>query len=466
MSGVVDMRSGSPVRAGTFAYEGNELVTPWHAHDLHQIEYAFQGTVEVETEAGHYLLPPQQAAWIPAGLMHQTTIMSTVRTVSVFFHPDLVPEAGDSARILAAAPVIREMILYGVRWPIDRTSPDPMADGFFATLADLVGAGLDQETPLCLPTSPEPLIAAVMAYTDSHLEQVTEGPGVPIGRAVRTDAASSVHLGHRHDMAELRVAGAVPSSDGPAGRTGAQRARGGDGGRFRERECLLTRLRPPCGGEPHCLSTADYGQRQGDGRGAQKRLRRVASRGVGAALEHFNALSGDVVDAARRGALCSETGQMNEQGGGGVEPAAVSGGERRLVGRRIVTELSPNADRTVNDVPERPHLGLGGVAVEDHCLLERSSLDCRFAGQGHWTQEGPCSATGSPCGLRWSPCSSWSDGVAGMARDLVAEDSASPILYLNLYEIQVVVLYERESMGQDVRAGEPGRIVPPVSVNR
>ena len=131
------------------------MVTPWHAHDLHQIEYAFQGTVEVETEAGHSLLPPQQAAWIPAGLMHQTTIMSTVGTVSVFFHPDLVPEAGDSARILAAAPVIREMILYGVRWPIDRTSPVPMADGFFATLADLVGAGLDQETPLCLPTSPE-----------------------------------------------------------------------------------------------------------------------------------------------------------------------------------------------------------------------------------------------------------------------------------------------------------------------
>ena len=173
-SRLVDMRSGSPVRAGTFAYEGNELVTPWHAHDLHQIEYAFQGTVEVESRAGHYLLPPQQAAWIPAGLVHQTTIRSAVRTVSVFFHPDLVPEAGDSARILAAAPVIREMILYGVRWPIDRTSSDPMADRFFATLGDLVGAGLDRETPLCLPTCSEPVIAAVMAYTDRHLDQVTE----------------------------------------------------------------------------------------------------------------------------------------------------------------------------------------------------------------------------------------------------------------------------------------------------
>jgi AraC-like DNA-binding protein len=172
--GVVDMRVGSPVRAGTFAYEGNELVTDWHAHDLHQIEYSFQGTVEVETGTGHYLLPPQQGVWIPAGLMHQTTIKSEVRTVSVFFQRELVPEAGDSARILAVSPVIREMILYGVRWPIGRRQDDREADGFFATLANLVANGLDRETPLCLPTSTEPLIAAVMAYTDSHLDQVTE----------------------------------------------------------------------------------------------------------------------------------------------------------------------------------------------------------------------------------------------------------------------------------------------------
>jgi AraC-like DNA-binding protein len=168
------MRVGSPVRAGTFAYEGNGLVTDWHTHDLHQIEYSFQGTVEVETRAGHYLLPPHQGVWIPAGLMHQTTIKSEVRTVSVFFQRGLVPDAGDSARILAVSPVIREMILYGVRWPIRRPEDDPEADGFFVTLANLVANGLDRETPLCLPTSTEPIIAVVMAYTDSHLNRVTE----------------------------------------------------------------------------------------------------------------------------------------------------------------------------------------------------------------------------------------------------------------------------------------------------
>ncbi len=54
------MRGGTRVRAGAFAYEGGDLDTGWHSHDLHQIEYAFQGVADVETRAAHYLLPPQQ----------------------------------------------------------------------------------------------------------------------------------------------------------------------------------------------------------------------------------------------------------------------------------------------------------------------------------------------------------------------------------------------------------------------
>ena len=169
----VDVRGGSRVRAGTFPFEvGDVVVSGWHAHDLHQLEYAFQGVVEVETAAAHYLLPPQQAVWIPAGLPHKTTLRR-VRTMAVFFDPTMLSGAGDRARILAAAPVIREMILYGARWPIGRPSSDPTADAFFEALALLVLEWLDHETPLCLPTSTDPLVAAVMEHTNAHLAQVS-----------------------------------------------------------------------------------------------------------------------------------------------------------------------------------------------------------------------------------------------------------------------------------------------------
>jgi len=169
---LTDLRDGTGVRAGTFPYEGEDLTTGWHAHPQHQIEYAFQGTAEVETETAHYLLPPQQAVWIPARLPHNTTLRR-VRSVSVFFDPDMVPWVDDRARVLAAAPVIREMIVYGVRWPITRPASDPVADAFFEALAKLALDWLEHETPLCLPTSADPATAAVMAYTNEHLADVT-----------------------------------------------------------------------------------------------------------------------------------------------------------------------------------------------------------------------------------------------------------------------------------------------------
>ena len=64
------------------------------------------------------------------------------------------------------------MILYGVRWPINRPASDPVADAFFEALAQLTREWLDHETPLSLPTSTDPIVAGVMAYTNAHLEHV------------------------------------------------------------------------------------------------------------------------------------------------------------------------------------------------------------------------------------------------------------------------------------------------------
>jgi mannose-6-phosphate isomerase-like protein (cupin superfamily) len=79
------------VRAGTYATEvGDEVITGWHSHDLHQIEYAFEGVAQVETATARYLLPPQQAVWIPAGVEHCSTLTHD-KTVSVFFDPGADP---------------------------------------------------------------------------------------------------------------------------------------------------------------------------------------------------------------------------------------------------------------------------------------------------------------------------------------------------------------------------------------
>jgi AraC-like DNA-binding protein len=170
---VIDLRRGGRALGGSYLYEGDALLTGWHSHDVHQIEYALGGVVEVETASAHYLLPPQQAAWIPIGLEHQATMNPDVRTVAVMFDAGLIPDAGDRARILAVSPLIREMMIYALRWPIDRADGDAVSDSFFRTLAHLVSEALDHEAALSLPTSEHPIVAAAMAYTKKHLDSVT-----------------------------------------------------------------------------------------------------------------------------------------------------------------------------------------------------------------------------------------------------------------------------------------------------
>ena len=160
--------------AGTYPFEvGEEVVTGWHHHDLHQLEFAFEGVAQVETETARYLLPPQQAVWIPAGVEHCTTL-NKVRTLSVFFDPSLGLDAGGRVRVIPVEPVVREMILHARRWPITREVSDRSADAYFETLGRLIIAELEHESPLRLPTSRHELVAAAMRYTQAHLDAVTE----------------------------------------------------------------------------------------------------------------------------------------------------------------------------------------------------------------------------------------------------------------------------------------------------
>ena len=172
-TGLVDLRESGRWVGGSHTYDGGEqLVTGWHFHDVHEIEYACRGVVEVKTQAGHYLLPPHQSAWIPAGLQHQTTLHADGRTLAVLLEPRLVPAAGDRVRIIAVSALLREMMLYSVRWPISRTESGVEADSFFQALGYVVADALEDERPLNLPVSADPVVIAATDYTRAHLDRV------------------------------------------------------------------------------------------------------------------------------------------------------------------------------------------------------------------------------------------------------------------------------------------------------
>jgi AraC-like DNA-binding protein len=169
--GVVDLRRGSAARAGAFLYDGPARVTGWHAHELHQLEYSTRGSLAVASRHAHYACPPHQAIWIPAGTEHMS-LLGHARTVSVFLAPELAPTTR-GIHVLRATPLLREMVLYAVRWRIDRTLEDPVADGFFATMAALLPEWVESDGPWSLPVAEHPVVSAAMDFTLAHLTTAT-----------------------------------------------------------------------------------------------------------------------------------------------------------------------------------------------------------------------------------------------------------------------------------------------------
>lgn len=133
----------------------------WHSHDYHQLAYAASGVIWIETSRGRHVLPSGHAAWIPAG-MHHRTMVGPVDGVSLYFRPGAVRDRQQRIRILVAPPVMREMILYAMRWPQGACEADPVADSFFATFAMMCGVWLKKELPLFLPRADHPGIVRAM----------------------------------------------------------------------------------------------------------------------------------------------------------------------------------------------------------------------------------------------------------------------------------------------------------------
>ncbi|HEY4275604.1 MAG TPA: helix-turn-helix transcriptional regulator [Rhizomicrobium sp.] len=160
-------------QAPAFAFRDSARQTfyDWHAHPNHQLLFALEGPTQIETEQARYLLPVGRAAWIPAGVRHRTLITDSDGT-SLFFARRAVPDTAQRVRILAADPLMREMVVHAMRWPAG--TKDPVAASFLRTLALLCSQWLESELPLSLPGAKHPALARAMDDALAHLSRATQ----------------------------------------------------------------------------------------------------------------------------------------------------------------------------------------------------------------------------------------------------------------------------------------------------
>jgi quercetin dioxygenase-like cupin family protein len=59
-----------------------------HAHDWHQLVYATEGVMTVDTSLGSWVVPAHRAVWIPAGCEHSVRATGRVRLQTVYVRRD------------------------------------------------------------------------------------------------------------------------------------------------------------------------------------------------------------------------------------------------------------------------------------------------------------------------------------------------------------------------------------------
>ena len=87
-----------------------------HAHDEAQLIFAASGTMQVYTEAGRWLVPPQLAVWAPAGVPHRIDVLSDTEFRMIYWQPAASRAWAPSGSLdrpfaLRVTPLLRELIL-------------------------------------------------------------------------------------------------------------------------------------------------------------------------------------------------------------------------------------------------------------------------------------------------------------------------------------------------------------------
>lgn len=146
----------------------NRVLGYRHRHPWGQFAYAAQGVLEVLSDAGRFVAPPQRAVWIPAGVMHRVVCSAQTQVRSLYVARQIPGWAADRCRVLAVSPLLRELIRAFSEVPeaYDEAGPDGR---LAAVLFDQIAAA--PEVALMLPLPVDPQLRALCARVQVHPER-------------------------------------------------------------------------------------------------------------------------------------------------------------------------------------------------------------------------------------------------------------------------------------------------------
>ncbi|RKN35874.1 AraC family transcriptional regulator [Streptomyces hoynatensis] len=93
----------------------------WHDHAEQQLVYPSSGLLRVSTRLGSWVVPPQRAVWLPAGVAHAHQAYGTTQMRTLAFPASVNPHGWTQPVVLSVPPLLREVIIELT----GRPGPDP-----------------------------------------------------------------------------------------------------------------------------------------------------------------------------------------------------------------------------------------------------------------------------------------------------------------------------------------------------
>lgn len=100
------------------------FVDPRHSHPRAQLLYAASGVMSVATDQASFVIPPQRAIWVPAGVDHEVTCRSAVSVRTLYIDADRALPT--ECRVIEVTELLRALILEAMTLPreYDETGRD------------------------------------------------------------------------------------------------------------------------------------------------------------------------------------------------------------------------------------------------------------------------------------------------------------------------------------------------------
>lgn len=192
-----DSRSDSAELAiGQAGVEDAGKIYEMHTHSRAQLFHIASGSLLLETAQGCFVVPPERAIWIPSDVPHAVKYVQPTTLRYLFFRSDAVVGLPQAPAVVAATPLLRELVKAFLTIPRSEAGSAP-AERIVHVLLDQLRAS--PAIPLYLPMPQSSRLLEVA-------RQLRDEPGrdIPLA-AIASRAAMSPRTFQRHFQEETGV---------------------------------------------------------------------------------------------------------------------------------------------------------------------------------------------------------------------------------------------------------------------